>query len=438
MQKVLIANRGEIALRIVRSCREAGIQTVGAYASVDKDLLHLKYADEIVCVSRDDYLCRENIIAAAQVSGCDAIHPGYGFLAEDAEFCRMVEEEGLTFIGPTSQQIAEMGDKIRARETFEKLGLNPVPGSGGEVLDLDAATKIAQDIGYPMLIKAAFGGGGRGIRVVTSETQFVEAFAEAKAEAESAFGDGAVYIEKFLDNARHIEVQILGDGEGNAIHLGTRECSVQRRQQKVIEEAPAPNIDADQIDALCARAVAAVAKFHYRNAGTLEFLYQDDEFYFLEMNTRIQVEHPVTEAVTGRDLIGLQLQTADEGRMSLSQDEICIRGCAIECRVNAEDDQYRPSPGLVSNVTFPGGAGVRVDSHLYAGYAVPHQFDSLVAKLISWDSDRSGAIRKMNRMLGEFQVDGIASNKSKLVEVINHRKFLQGMINTRFLDQLSE
>ena len=438
MQKVLIANRGEIALRIVRSCREAGIQTVGAYASMDKDLLHLKYVDEVVCVSRNDYLCRENLVAAAMISGCDAIHPGYGFLAEDADFCQMAEDKGLIFIGPTPQQISEMGDKIRARETFKKLGLNPVPGSIGEIFDLDAALQVARDIGYPLVVKAAFGGGGRGIRLVSEEHEFVEAFTQAKAEAEAAFGDGSVYIEKFLGDARHIEVQILGDGHGNAIHFGTRECSVQRRQQKIIEEAPAPNLDDDQIKKICDQAVAAVAKFSYRNAGTLEFLYQDGEFYFLEMNTRIQVEHPVTEAVTGCDLVRLQLQTAEEGSIALFQSDVRIQGCAIECRVNAEDDDYRPSPGLVSSVTFPGGPGVRVDSHLYAGYTVPHQFDSLVAKLIAWDTDRSYTVQKMKRMLDEFQLVGISTNKGRLVDVINHPHFLEGMINTRFLDQLFE
>ncbi len=436
MRKVLIANRGEIALRIQRSCRELGIQTVAAYAAVDRDLLHLKFADEMVCISKDDYLCSENLVAAALTTGCDAVHPGYGFLSENAEFCRLVEDNGLTYIGPTSEQIAEMGNKILARRAFRALGISPVPGSEEEIDNLNDAMDLVSQIGYPVVVKAAFGGGGRGIRIVDDEAMLEGAFSAAKAEAAAVFGDGAVYIEKFLNDARHIEVQIFGDGKGTAIHFGTRECSVQRRQQKVIEEAPAPNISQSRLDALCEQAVAAVAEIQYRNAGTLEFLYQAGEFHFVEMNTRIQVEHPVTEAITGHDLLRLQIETAD-GSLPLSQENIQFNGSAVECRINAEDDCYLPSPGVISEVIFPGGAGVRIDSHLYAGYRVPHHFDSLVAKLIVWDRDRPGVIRRMQRALDELTIAGIETNKFKLQKIVSHKKFQDGDVNTRFLDQLT-
>jgi acetyl-CoA carboxylase biotin carboxylase subunit len=436
VHKVLIANRGEIALRIQRSCRELGIQTVAAYAAVDRDLLHLKFADEIVCISKNDYLCSENLVAAALTTGCDAVHPGYGFLSENAEFCRLVEDNGLTYIGPTSEQIAEMGNKILARRAFRALGISPVPGSEEEIDNLNDAINLVSQIGYPVVVKAAFGGGGRGIRIVDDEAMLEGAFSAAKAEAAAVFGDGAVYIEKFLDDARHIEVQIFGDGKGAAIHFGTRECSIQRRQQKVIEEAPAPNISQSILDALCEQAVAAVAAIEYRNVGTLEFLYQDGEFYFVEMNTRIQVEHPVTEAITGHDLLRLQIETAD-GNLLQTQNDIMFNGSAIECRINAEDDCYLPSPGVLSEVIFPGGAGVRVDSHLYAGYRVPHYFDSLVAKLIVWDRDRPGTLRKMQRALDEMTITGIETNKRKLQKIVSHEKFQEGDVNTRFLDQLT-
>jgi acetyl-CoA carboxylase biotin carboxylase subunit len=329
VHKVLIANRGEIALRIQRSCRELGIQTVAAYAAVDRDLLHLKFADEIVCISKNDYLCSENLVAAALTTGCDAVHPGYGFLSENAEFCRLVEDNGLTYIGPTSEQIAEMGNKILARRAFRALGISPVPGSEEEIDNLNDAINLVSQIGYPVVVKAAFGGGGRGIRIVDDEAMLEGAFSAAKAEAAAVFGDGAVYIEKFLDDARHIEVQIFGDGKGAAIHFGTRECSIQRRQQKVIEEAPAPNISQSILDALCEQAVAAVAAIEYRNVGTLEFLYQDGEFYFVEMNTRIQVEHPVTEAITGHDLLRLQIETADGNLLQRLRTTSCLMGAPL-------------------------------------------------------------------------------------------------------------
>ena len=438
MKKVLIANRGEIALRVQRSCRELGIKTVGAYAAVDKDLLHLRYTDEIFCVSKDDYLCSRELVSAAKISGCDAIHPGYGFLAENQEFCKMTEDEGLIFIGPSSSQILEMGNKIRARATFRKLGLNPVPGSKVEVSDDDVALELAKDIGFPVVVKAALGGGGKGIRIVDNESQLIGALNIARTEAEAYFGDESIYLEKFLDNARHIEVQIFGDGLGNAIHFGTRECSIQRRQQKLIEEAPAPGLTNEETDTICGLAVSAVSALRYRNAGTLEFLYQDGEFYFVEMNTRIQVEHPVSELISGRDFVNLQLSIAANNKLPFNQDSIKLEGSAIECRINAEDEDYNPSPGTVSNVIFPGGLGVRVDSHLYSGYVVPHQFDSLIAKLIAWSFTRSEKINKMDRMLEEFTIEGIKTNKDRLWEVIRNKRFLSGVVNTQFLDQLVE
>ena len=414
-----------------------GIATVAAYATIDRDLLHLRYADEIICVSHADYLCRENLVAAAITTGCDAVHPGYGFLSEDAEFCQLVENNDLAFIGPTAEQIAKMGNKISARNVFRELGLQPVPGSGDELTSFDDAVVVADEIGFPVVVKAAFGGGGRGIRVVADRKGFADAFAEAKSEAASVFGNGAVYVERFLDNARHIEVQIIGDGMGSALHLGTRDCSIQRRQQKVIEEAPAPNLDSALLNGICSQAVSAVEALSYRNAGTLEFLYQDGEFYFVEMNTRIQVEHPISEAITGLDLVRMQIETRGSGSLPVVQEEIQFRGSAIECRINAEDESYMPSPGRITRIGFPGGGGVRTESHLYHGYTVPHQFDSLVAKLIVHDADRERAIRKMRRALTEVTIEGIETNRALLLQIIESEKFLEGGVNTRYLEQLS-
>ena len=436
MQKLLIANRGEIALRVIRTCKEMGIATVAPYARVDKALLHLRYADETICISEVDYLSRESFISAALVSGCDMVHPGYGFLSEDSMFCRMVEQNDLMFIGPTEDQIASMGNKANARAKFNTLGLQSVPGSCEAVSNLKDALNIAREVGFPVLIKAAFGGGGRGIRVVEDESSCTVAFAEAQSEASSVFSDSTVYIEKFLDNARHIEVQVLGDGHGEAIHLGTRECSIQRRQQKVIEEAPAPNIPRQLLDNLCDLAVSAVRKMKYRNAGTLEFLYQDGEFYFLEMNTRIQVEHAISEMITGVDIVRLQIETAVLDRLTLTQADVIFSGCAMECRLNAEDDEYRPCPGVVSNINFPAGPGVRVDSHLYNGYRIPHQFDSLIAKLVALDTDRDRTVQKMRRMMDELSIEGVDTNRNNLIQVISSDQFRKGDVHTGFLDQL--
>lgn len=436
INSLLIANRGEIALRILRTCKEMGIRTVAPYARVDKQLLHLRYADDIVCISNTDYLCRENLVSAAKMTDCDAIHPGYGFLAEDARFCEMTEDNGLIFVGPAHEQIASMGNKVSARAKLNGLGLQAVPGSTADVEDPVDALRIANQVGFPVVVKAAFGGGGRGIRLIEDEAAFEMGFAEARAEAEAVFGDGTVYIEKFLGSARHVEVQVLGDGQGNAIHLGTRECSIQRRHQKVIEEAPAPHIPTSMLDRLCELSVRAVSAMGYRNAGTLEFLYQDGEFYFMEMNTRIQVEHPVTEAITGVDLVRLQLEVADSGVLPLGQNDVSFRGCAMECRVNAEDDKHQPSPGTVSGVSLPAGPGVRVDTHLYPGYTIPHHFDSLIAKLVAMDTDRSATLNKMQRMLAELKIDGIDTNKDNLLRVVTDGGYRRGEINTRYLDKL--
>ena len=436
MKRLLIANRGEIALRVQRTCIEMGIETVAAYAEVDRDLPHLEFADDTIRISDADYRCRENLVAAAKITGCDAVHPGYGFLSEDADFAHLVEDQGLVFIGPSPHHIQVMGNKVRVREAMAELGVASVPGSATGIESVAEARQFANEAGFPVVVKAAFGGGGRGIRLVRTGRELEHAFAEANSEAAAAFGDGTLYIEKYLDRARHIEVQVIGDGSGGAIHLGTRECSIQRRQQKVIEEAPAANIEPDQVDALCERSVHAVAALQYRNAGTLEFLYHDGEFFFLEMNTRLQVEHPVTEQVTGLDLVRLQIETAQQGSLPLGQGEVHLSGCAIECRLNAEDDEHRPSPGTITSLRWPAGPGVRIDTHLYPGYRVPHQFDSLVAKLVASSQDRPGAIARMQRMLQELQVEGISTNRVSLGRVLTSGGFRRGEVHIRFLDEL--
>ncbi len=437
MKRLLIANRGEIALRIQRTCREMGIETVAAYASVDRSLPHLEFADDVIRISDADYLCREDLVVAAKLTGCDGVHPGYGFLSEDVEFARLVEGQGLVFIGPAPHHIEAMGNKINARGTMAEQGIRSVPGSVAGLGSVEDARLFAAETGFPVVVKAAFGGGGRGIRVVHTTEELARSFDEANSEAAAAFGDGTLYIEKYLDQARHIEVQVFGDGKGGAIHLGTRECSIQRRQQKVIEEAPAPNIEPERLDALCRDSVRAVAALKYRNAGTLEFLYQHGTFFFVEMNTRLQVEHPVTEEISGLDLVRLQIETAREGVLPLTQEQVQLAGWAIECRLNAEDDLHRPSPGTVSALRLPAGPGVRVDTHLFPGYCVPHQFDSLVAKLVATSQDRVSAIARMQRMLRDLKIEGISTNRATLARVLATREFLSGEVHTRFLDGLS-
>jgi len=411
-RKILIANRGEIALRIHRACRELGIRTVAVHSTADADAMHVRLADESVCIgpapASQSYLNVPAIITACEISGAEAIHPGYGFLSENAQFAQIVEEHNLVFIGPAPEHIRMMGDKIAAKDAMKRLGVPCVPGSDGAVTDVETAQAVAAQIGYPVLVKAAAGGGGRGMKVALAPGELSHAFSNARAEAKAAFGDDAVYLEKYLGRPRHIEVQVLGDGRGAAVHLGERDCSLQRRHQKVFEEAPSPVIDAEmraRIGAICAN---AMADLKYRGVGTIEFLYEDGEFYFIEMNTRLQVEHPVTEAVYGVDLVREQIRVAAGLGLSRTQDSLTPRGWAIECRINAEKlPAFSPSPGRVTAYHAPGGPGVRIDSALYAGYVIPPYYDSLIGKLIVTGEDRADALARLDRALAELIVDGV-------------------------------
>ncbi|MGR3659600.1 MAG: acetyl-CoA carboxylase biotin carboxylase subunit [Paracoccaceae bacterium] len=411
--KILIANRGEIALRIIRACREMGIKSVAVHSTADSDAMHVRMADEAICIgppsSTDSYLSVPAIVSACEITGAQAIHPGYGFLSENANFVQVLEEHGITFIGPTAAHIRIMGDKITAKETMIKLGVPCVPGStGGGVPDVAAAKAVGTEFGYPVIVKATAGGGGRGMRVAQTEADMEMAFHSARAEAKSAFGNDEVYIEKYLQTPRHIEIQVFGDGKGGAVHLGERDCSLQRRHQKVFEEAPGPSIDAEtraKIGKVCADAIAGI---NYIGAGTIEFLYEDGEFFFIEMNTRLQVEHPVTEAVYGVDLVREQILVAAGEEMSFTQDDIVLNGHAIEVRINAERlPDFAPCPGRISQYHAPGGLGVRMDSALYDGYSIPPYYDSLIGKLIVHGRDRPEALARLHRALGELIVDGI-------------------------------
>ena len=438
--KVLIANRGEIALRIHRACHEMGIQTIAVHSTADAEAMHVRLADQAVCIgppaAADSYLNVPNIIAAAEIAGADAIHPGYGFLSENAKFAEIVEAHDLIFIGPKPEHIRTMGDKIEAKLTAAALGLPLVPGSDGPLSDAAEAKLVADRIGYPVLIKAASGGGGRGMKVVPDESQIETLMAQASSEAKAAFGDGTVYMEKYLADPRHIEVQVFGDGKGNAIHLGERDCSLQRRHQKVLEEAPSPVIAAAQREAMGARVATAMAEMGYRGAGTIEFLYENGEFYFIEMNTRLQVEHPVTEMVTGLDLVREQIRIADGYPLTLRQEDVEFRGHAIECRINAEDPRtFAPSPGLVKGYHAPGGMNVRVDSGLYAGYRVPPYYDSMVAKLIVWGHSREGALRRLRRSLEEFVIDGITTTIPLHQRLLDDPQFQAGDYTIKWLEQ---
>ncbi|MCB2110852.1 MAG: acetyl-CoA carboxylase biotin carboxylase subunit [Defluviimonas sp.] len=411
-EKILIANRGEIALRVIRACREMGIRSVAVHSTADADAMHVRMADESVCIgpnsSAQSYLSIPAIISACEITGAQAIHPGYGFLSENATFVQALEDHGIAFIGPTAEHIRIMGDKITAKETAKALGIPVVPGSDGGVPDLDAARGVASDIGYPVIIKATAGGGGRGMKVAKSADELEIAFRTARSEAKAAFGNDEVYIEKYLQKPRHIEIQVFGDGKGNAVHLGERDCSLQRRHQKVLEEAPGPVITPAQraeIGGVCARAVAEIS---YIGAGTIEFLFEDGKFYFIEMNTRLQVEHPVTEAIFGVDLVREQIRVADGYPMSFGQDDLVINGHAIEVRINAEKlPGFAPSPGKITQYHAPGGLGVRMDSALYDGYSIPPYYDSLIGKLIVHGRDRPEALARLDRALGELIVDGI-------------------------------
>ena len=442
IKRVLIANRGEIALRILRACRELGLETVAAHTRVDASLLHLSYADDTVCISESDYLDGRSIIAAAKSRGCDAIHPGYGMLSESAGFARDVESAGLLLVGPSADAIATMGDKQMARQTMAGRGIQVVPGLEQGILQgVREAHEAAARIGYPVILKAAYGGGGRGMRLVEDESRLQHAFVEAQAESKAGFGSPDLYLEKYLASPRHVEVQVLGDGRGNAIHLGTRDCSVQRRHQKLLEEAPAPSIEPALLDELALTCARVTGELAYKSAGTFEFLLADGNFYFIEMNTRIQVEHPVTEMITGVDLVKAQLSIAMTGELPLAQHEVTFSGHAIECRINAEsiDAQQgtvRPSPGLAYDCRMPGGPGVRVDSHLYNGYVVPHHYDSLIAKLIAWGRDRNEAVSRSQRALSEFAVRGIDTNAELLRKVLENDRFRNVILDTRFLDTL--
>ncbi len=441
LDKVVIANRGEIALRILRACHSLGIKTVAVHSTVDRNLKHVAMADESVCIgpppSQQSYLDIPAIIAAAEVTDAQAIHPGYGFLSENADFAERVESSGFVFIGPTAEVIRLMGDKVEAIRAMKAAGVPCVPGSGGPIGD-DPATnaKIAKDIGYPVIVKAAGGGGGRGMRVVHTEAHLHNAIQTTKSEAKAAFNNDMVYMEKFLENPRHVEIQVLADGQGHAIHLGERDCSMQRRHQKVVEEAPAPGISDEQRAEIGRVCVEACIRIGYRGAGTFEFLYENGRFYFIEMNTRIQVEHPVTELVTGIDLVREQLLIASGRPLSIRQEDVVLRGHAIECRVNAEDpDTFLPSPGLIQHFHAPGGPGVRVDSHIYEGYRVPPNYDSMIGKLIVHGADREQAIARMRVALSEMVVDGIKTNIPLQQRIIADAGFQKGGMNIHYLEK---
>ena len=441
LDKVVIANRGEIALRILRACHALGIRTVAVHSTADRNLKHVAMADESVCIgpapSADSYLNMPAIIAAAEVTDAQAIHPGYGFLSENADFAERVEQSGFVFVGPKADTIRLMGDKVEAIRAMKAAGVPCVPGSGGP-LDDDAATnvRIANDIGYPVIVKAAGGGGGRGMRVVHTEAALANAIATTKQEAKAAFGNDMVYMEKFLENPRHVEIQVLADGQGNAIHLGERDCSMQRRHQKVVEEAPAPGISAEERAAIGKVCVDACIRIGYRGAGTFEFLYEAGRFYFIEMNTRIQVEHPVTEMVTGIDLVREQLLVAAGHKLAIRQQDIVLDGHAIECRINAEDpDTFMPSPGLIQHFHAPGGPGVRVDSHIYEGYRVPPNYDSMIGKIITHGDTRDQAVARMRIALSETVVEGIQTNIPLHQEIFNHAAFKAGGLDIHYLER---
>ncbi|MDF1761531.1 MAG: acetyl-CoA carboxylase biotin carboxylase subunit [Coxiellaceae bacterium] len=439
--KVLIANRGEIALRIHRACKELGIKTVAAYSTADKELMHVRMADEAVCIgpanSTNSYLNIPSVISAAEIAHVDAIHPGYGFLAENDEFADAIEQSGFTFIGPDGDTIRRMGNKVSAIKSMKAAGIPCIPGSDGELGTDEATNKaIALRIGYPIIVKAAGGGGGRGMRVVHEEKELIKTIATTKTEAAAAFGTSTVYMEKFLETPRHIEIQILSDGQGNAIHLGERDCSMQRRHQKVIEEAPAPGITTEERNKIGKLCVDACLEINYKGVGTFEFLYEKGAFYFIEMNTRIQVEHPVTEMVTGIDLIKEQIRVAAGIPLRFKQSDIKLKGHAIECRINAEDPKnFTPSPGNITMFHSPGGLGVRMDSHIYTGYRVPPYYDSLIGKLITWGETRDIALARMNNALEELFIDGIKTNAALHDDLINDEGFRSGGQNIHYLEK---
>ncbi len=437
--KVLIANRGEIALRVLRACRELGIQTVAVHSTADENAMHVRLADESVCIgpppAAQSYLNIPALVAACEITGADAVHPGYGFLAENARFAEILAEHGITFIGPSPEHLRIMGDKIEAKRTAKMLGLPVVPGSDGAVSDIAEAKKLAGDIGYPVLIKATAGGGGRGMKVAPSELLLEAALHTARSEAKASFGDGSVYLERFLDRPRHIEIQVLGDGKTRAVHLGERDCSLQRRHQKVWEEALSPALNAAQRTDIGERVATAVAHLGYSGVGTVEFLYQDGEFFFIEMNTRLQVEHPVTEMITGLDLVQEQIRIASGAPLLLRQEDIVFSGHAIECRINAENPTtFAPSPGLVEAVHVPGGLGVRIDSSIYAGYRIPPYYDSLIGKLIVFGKTRTECLMRLKRALGEYVIEGVETTIPLFLALLKEPEIMNGNYDIHWLE----
>jgi len=441
LDKVVIANRGEIALRILRACKELGIKTVAVHSEADRDLMHVRLADESVCIgpapAAESYLSIPAIISAAEITDAVAIHPGYGFLAENASFAEQVEKSGFIFVGPSPDSIRQMGDKVAAITAMKKLGIPCVPGSSDPINDDDVATvRMAHEIGYPVIIKAAGGGGGRGMRVVHTESHLLNAIAMTRTEARAAFNNDKVYMEKYLQTPRHIEIQVLGDGQGNAIHLGERDCSIQRRHQKIIEEAPAPGITQEQREAIGERCAQACRDMRYRGAGTFEFLYENKEFFFIEMNTRVQVEHPITELITGVDIVKEQLRIAAGQKLSFAQSDIKIKGHAIECRINAEDPRsFVPCPGIITHFHAPGGPGIRLDSHIYSSYKVPPYYDSLIAKVIAYGENREIALARMRNALDEMIVEGIKTNLTLHQDILRGNTFQKGIVNIHYLEQ---
>ncbi len=439
-KKILIANRGEIALRIHRACRELGIKTVAVHSTADSEAMHVRLANEAVCIgppqAEKSYLNMPSILAAAEISGADAIHPGYGFLAENEQFASIVEAHGITFIGPSPEHIRRMGNKVLAKETMLDLGVQTVPGSNGSLNSLGEARSVADSIGYPVLIKASAGGGGRGMKIAPTPNEIEEAFQTAGSEAKAAFGDATLYLEKLVSEPRHIEIQILADGQGNVIHLGDRDCSMQRRHQKILEEAPAPNIPSSKRDYICRQVVAAIKALNYRGAGTIEFLYSNGEFYFIEMNTRLQVEHPITEMITGVDIVKDQILIATGAPLKLKQSDVTFTGHAVECRINAEDpNTFAPDPGLISDYHPPGGLGVRVDSAVYAGYQVLPHYDSLIAKIIVHGSNRHDCLMRLRGSLDEYVIGGLKTTLPLHQTLVNHKDFLSANYNIQWLEE---
>ena len=438
--KILIANRGEIALRVLRACRELGIHTVAVHSTADADAMHVKLADESVCIgppaAKDSYLNIPAIVSACEITGAEAVHPGYGFLSENAKFAEILTEHDIKFIGPSAENIRTMGDKIEAKRTAKALGIPVVPGSEGGVATVEDARKVARDIGYPVIIKATAGGGGRGMKVARDESDLEVAVSTAQTEAKAAFGNGEVYIEKYLEKPRHIEIQVLGDGKGNAVHLGERDCSLQRRHQKVWEEAHSPALNAQQRDDIGGRVARAMADLGYEGVGTIEFLYENGEFYFIEMNTRLQVEHPVTEMITGLDLVQEQIRVASGAPLAMTQADIQFAGHAIECRINAENAQtFTPSPGRVDAVHFPGGLGVRIDSALYSGYRIPPYYDSLIGKLIVFGKTRTECMMRLKRALSEFVVEGVETTIPLFQRLLAERDIIDGNYDIHWLEK---